>query len=177
MSRTVALRPFRPEDAEAVQRWFSDRAITDGLVERREEGLSDQAARGWVERAMDDSGEDRKWALVVEGAEDPAGFAALYGLGRQTAPELGILIGDVSARGAGVGREAIHQTARHAFELGAHRVFASILSVNEASRRAFEAVGFQREGVMRAHVRHGEELLDCELWGLLADDLKQREAG
>lgn len=172
MSPSVVLRDFRPEDAVAVQRWFCDRAITAGLLEQREEGLSEEGARGWVERAIEGEGEDRKWALVVEGAEDPAGFTALYGLGRQIAPELGILIGDVSVRGAGVGQAAIRQTARRAFDLGVHRVYARILSGNEASQRAFAAVGFQREGVMRAHVRRDDELLDCEIWGLLPADLR-----
>jgi len=173
--RGVTLRNFRLEDADAVARWFSDRAITEGLLEQREQGLSEQGARGWVERAVDQSGEDRKWALVVAGAEDPAGFTALYGLGRQIAPELGILIGDVAARGAGAGREAIRQTAARAFELGAHRVYARILTTNPGSRRAFGSVGFEREGVMRGHVRRGDELLDCELWGLLPGDLRAED--
>lgn len=166
------LRDFRASDAVAVRRWFSDRAVTAGLLEQRENGLSAEGAREWVTRAIEGGGQDRKWALVVEGAEDPAGFTALYGLGRQTAPELGILIGDLSARGAGAGRDAIRQTALHAFDLGAHRLYARILSSNQASQRAFAAVGFQREGVMRAHVRRGDELLDCELWGLLPGELR-----
>ena len=29
---------------------------------------------------MDDSGEDRKYAIVVAGHEEPVGFTALYGL-------------------------------------------------------------------------------------------------
>ena len=171
MTATVVLRDFEPDDAEAVERWFSDRAITEGLLEQRDSFSADEA-RAWVERATDTAGEDRKWALTIRGAEDPAGFTALYGLGRQTAPELGVLIGDLAARGHGVGREAVRQTAQRAFELGAHRVYARILSSNEASRRVFESAGFKREGVMRAHVRRGDELLDCELWGLLPDDLE-----
>jgi RimJ/RimL family protein N-acetyltransferase len=155
----------------AVERWFSDRAITEGLLEQRD-SFSAQEARDWVDRAIDTSGEDRKWALAVEGAEDPAGFTALYGLGRQTAPELGVLVGDLAARDHGVGREAVRQTALRAFALGAHRVYARILSGNVASRRVFESTGFRREGVMRSHVRRGGELLDCELWGLLPEDLE-----
>ena len=171
MTADVLLRDFEPGDAEAVERWFSDHAITEGLLEQRD-SFSAQEARAWVERAIDTSGEDRKWALTIPGAEDPAGFTALYGLGRQTAPELGVLIGDLAARGRGAGREAVRQTAQRAFGLGAHRVYARILSANEASRRVFESVGFRCEGVMRAHVRRGDELLDCELWGLLAEDLE-----
>jgi ribosomal-protein-alanine N-acetyltransferase len=165
----VELRDFRPTDAEAVHRWFNDRETTASLLEQRET-FSEDDARGWVESAVDTAGEDRKWAVAVDGGDEPAGFVALYGLGRQVAPELGVLIADAEQRGRGVGREAIRLAAAHAFEAGAHRVYARILSGNEASRRAFESLGFKREGVMRAHVRRGSTLLDAEMWGLLPED-------
>ena len=53
-------------------------------MEQRQ-GFSPEEAEGWVERAMDVDGEDRKYAIVVEGHEEPVGFTALYGLFRQTA--------------------------------------------------------------------------------------------
>jgi ribosomal-protein-alanine N-acetyltransferase len=170
MSARVELRDFEPGDADAVHRWFNDRDATEGLLEQRE-SFSQREAADWVDRALDTGGEDRKWAVLAEGGDGPCGFVALYGLGRQIAPELGVLIADPRARGRGVGREAIRRAAARAFELGAHRVYARILARNDASRRAFEAVGFQREGVMRSHVRRGDDLLDVELWGLLPDRL------
>ena len=166
----VELRDFEPGDAAAVRRWFNDRFATEGLLEQRE-SFSESEAAEWVERALGDSGEDRKWAVVVDGVDTASGFVALYGLRRQIAPELGVLIADPGARGRGVGREAIRMAARRAFELGAHRVYARILTRNAASRRAFDSVGFRREGMLRDHVRRGDELLDVEMWGLLPQDL------
>jgi [ribosomal protein S5]-alanine N-acetyltransferase len=174
MSASVELRDFEPGDASAVHRWFNDRGATDGLLEQRD-SFSERQAADWVERALDTEGEDRKWAVVVDAA-DACGFVALYGIGRQIAPELGVLIADPEARGKGVGREAIRRAAARAFERGAHRVYARILARNEASQRAFESVGFRREGVMRDHVRRGDELLDVELWGLLPRDLAPEDA-
>lgn len=153
-----------------MHRWFNDRSATEGLLEQRE-GLSEREAADWVDRALETTGEDRKWAVVVDGADSASGFVALYGIGRQIAPELGVLIADPQVRGRGVGRVAIRLAAARAFELGAHRVYARILTRNDASRRAFESVGFAREGVMRNHVRRGDELLDVEMWGLLPQDL------
>ena len=67
---------------------------------------------------MDQSGEDRKFAVLVTGHQEPVGFTALYGLFRQTAPEFGILIGD---RVAGTGRPAEALTISKAFkDFGAH---------------------------------------------------------
>ena len=84
---------------------------------------------------MDDSGEDRKYAIVVEGYDEPVGFTALYGLFRQTAPELGALIGD-DVRGKGVGRRAEALTIAKAFdEFGAHRVYGRIPARNEVAKK------------------------------------------
>jgi ribosomal-protein-alanine N-acetyltransferase len=172
MTPRVELRDFRPADALAVRRWFTDRETTATLLEQRQ-SFSEDAAKGWVRRAMETDVEDRKWAIAVDGAEEAAGFVALYGLGRQTAPELGVLIGDPEQRGRGVGREAIRQAVIRAFEAGAHRVYVRILAGNDASRRAFESLGFKREGLMRSHVRRGDALLDCELWGLLPGEFEE----
>src|SRR5215204_550545 len=94
----VRIRPFRIEDAAAVHRWFNNREAISSLMEVRD-AFSIENAEGWTRAAVkagDDSSrsEDRKWAIEVEGRDEPVGFTALYGLFRQTAPELGALIGD-----------------------------------------------------------------------------------
>ena len=102
---------------------------------------------------MDDSGEDRKYAIVVEGYGEPVGFTALYGLFRQTAPELGALIGD-DVRGKGVGRRAEALTLAKAFdEFGAHRVYGRIPARNEVAKKTVAGLGWKHEGTMRAHLR------------------------
>ena len=80
----VSLRRFEPGDAAAVHRWFNNPAATRTLMEQRD-GFSTAEAEAWVRRAMNDSGEDRKYAILVEGHDEPVGFTALYGLFRQTA--------------------------------------------------------------------------------------------
>jgi len=167
----VSLRPFEPGDATAVERWFNNPQATRTLMEQRETFSAEQA-RAWVERAIDDSGEDRKYAIVVEGREEPVGFTALYGLFRQTAPELGALIGD-EVRGIGVGRRAEALTIAKAFdEFGAHRVYGRIPAFNEAAKRVVTSLGWRQEGTMRSHLRRDGELADCELWGVLPDEFR-----
>jgi [ribosomal protein S5]-alanine N-acetyltransferase len=162
----VALRDFRPADAHALRRWFNTPQVTEGLVEQRAAFTEDEA-RAWVERAVAASGRDRKWAVVVDERPEPAGFTALYGLGGQAAPELGILIGEPQLWGRGVGTEAQRLTIERAFsELGAHRVVELILADNVRARRVVERLGFELEGIMRGHVRRGERLLDVAVYGL-----------
>ena len=171
----VSLRSFEPGDAAPVHRWFNNPAATRSLMEQRE-SFSLEDAEGWVARAMDSSGEDRKYAIVVEGYEEPVGFTALYGLFRQTAPELGALIGD-DVRGKGVGRRAEALTIARAFdEFGAHRVYGRIPADNEAAKRVVTSLGWRHEGTMRGHLRRDGDLADCEVWGVLPDEFRAAAA-
>jgi RimJ/RimL family protein N-acetyltransferase len=165
----VALRDFRSADAHAVHRWFNTPQVIEGLVEQRA-SFSAEDARRWVEHAAHPEGADRKWVVTVEEREEPVGFTALYGLGRQAAPELGILIGDTELWGRGVGTQAQRLTITRAFdELGAHRVLELILADNAAARKVVERLGFELEGTMRRHVRRGDRLLDVAVYGLLPE--------
>jgi RimJ/RimL family protein N-acetyltransferase len=166
----VSLRDFEPADAVFVHRWFNTPQAIEGLVEQRETFGEDEARR-WTARAAEASGPDRKWAVTVDGRPEPVGFTALYGLGRQAAPELGILIGETDLWGRGVGTDAQRLTLARAFEeFGAHRVLELILADNERARRVVERLGFKLEGMMRGHVRRGGRMLDVAVYGLLPED-------
>jgi RimJ/RimL family protein N-acetyltransferase len=171
----VSLRSFEAGDAAAVHRWFNNPEATKTLMEQREQ-FSREEAEAWVQRAMADGGDDRKYAILVEGYEEPVGFTALYGLFRQTAPELGALIGD-DVRGKGIGRRAEALTIARAFdEFGAHRVYGRIPADNEAAKRVVTSLGWRHEGTMRGHLRRDGDFADCEVWGVLPDEFRAAAA-
>jgi RimJ/RimL family protein N-acetyltransferase len=171
----VSLRAFEPGDAAAVHRWFNNAEATKTLMEQRESfSLAD--AEAWVGRAIEGPAEDRKYAIVVEGYDEPVGFTALYGLFRQTAPELGALIGD-DVRGKGVGRRAEALTIAKAFdEFGAHRVYGRIPARNEIAKKTVSSLGWVHEGTMRAHLNRPDGVDDCELWGVLPEEFRAAAA-
>jgi RimJ/RimL family protein N-acetyltransferase len=176
MAARIELRDFEPPDAAAVRRWFNDPRVTADLVGRRQT-FTEQDARGWVERAMD-RGHDRKWAILVDGANEPVGFVALFGLQREMGPELAVLVGDPDAWGKGVARAAERQACVHAFEEhGAHRIHAEIPATNRAAQKVVTHLGFKREGVMRRAIRRGDEAVDNEVWGLLPEEFTGWEDG
>ncbi|MDX6637476.1 MAG: [ribosomal protein S5]-alanine N-acetyltransferase, partial [Solirubrobacterales bacterium] len=89
--------------------------------------------------------------------------------------ELAVMVGDPSAWGRGVAREAERQACIQAFDAyGAHRVHAEIPATNEAAKKVVTFLGFRREGVMRDAIRRGDEAIDNEVWGLLPADFKGR---
>jgi ribosomal-protein-alanine N-acetyltransferase len=176
MPAEVTLRDFRPDDAEAVHRWFNDERVTADLVGSRDSFTLEDAA-GWVERALDTS-VDRKWAITIDGSDEAVGFVALFGLERELGPELAVLVGDPGAWGKGVAREAERQACNRAFtRYRAHRIHAEIPATNAAAQKVVTFLGFQREGVMRRAIRRGDEAIDNYVWGLLPEDFTGWDEG
>ena len=171
----VSLRRFEPEDAGAVHRWFNNSKATKSLVVQRQ-SFSLEEAEDWVARAMDDSGEDRKFAIVVAGHDQPVGFTALYGLSRESGPELGALIGD-EVRRSGVGRRAEALTIAKAFdEFGAHRVYGEIPAFNEAAKRTVAGLGWHYVETLESHDERDGERFDLEIWAVLPDEFRAAAA-
>jgi diamine N-acetyltransferase len=98
------------------------------------------------ERAMVDP--DEAHLLVCDG-DRPVGFVLLAGLTNENR-SVGLRRIVVEPAGRGLGRAALALVLDHAFDgLGAHRVWLDVKVDNARARRAYEAVGFVAEGVLR----------------------------
>lgn len=74
-------------------------------------------------------------------------------------------------RGKGLGTWMAKRACEVAFEeLGLHRLELDVYSFNPRAERAYEKVGFRREGVLRDAVRDGEEYADDILMAILEED-------
>jgi RimJ/RimL family protein N-acetyltransferase len=80
-----------------------------------------------------------------------------------------------SARGRGICTRALRLLARHALEeLQLQSVQLVTDPENVASQRVAEKVGFQREGVLRAHLRHPDgRIRDSVMFSLLPGELRE----
>jgi RimJ/RimL family protein N-acetyltransferase len=88
---------------------------------------------------------------------------------RHRKAEIRIVLGEASARGRGCGREAIDLLCRYGFErLNLHRIYAYVLALNPAGRRAFEKAGFALEGTLREERWAGDRFIDVHLLARLA---------
>jgi RimJ/RimL family protein N-acetyltransferase len=76
----------------------------------------------------------------------------------------------VSARGRGIATRSVRQMTEHAAANGIWRVEAHVRVGNDASERVLARIGFEREGIKRKYLRHGNERVDATLFSLLADD-------
>ena len=110
--------------------------------------------------------------FAIEQAGEPAhvGNVWLWAIDRRhRKAELRIVIGEPSARGRGLGHQAIDLLCCHGFaRRGLHRIYAYVLDINPAARRAFEKAGFSLEGVLREDRTVDDQYTDAYLLARLA---------
>ena len=139
----IELRTALDEDAEMLFELRNDPSAY--AFYRTPAAVSRDEHASWLERTL--SGEGSK-LLIVERGGEAVGQVRLDREGEHAgAPvELNISLGE-SARGAGIGRRAIRAGCLFAWiRMGAGPILASVHPGNEASRRAFAAIGFDLGG-------------------------------
>ena len=157
MSREDAADVVRMRaDPEVQAQLFSERPPT---VEEHLRWLGDMEARG-----------DRHEFMIVERTSGRSvgtiGLSHIDRVNRRA--EYGVLIGEPDARGKGLAAEASRLLLAYAFgTLGLRRVYLHVLARNEDALRLYRRVGFQPEGVLRQHVRKGDEFLDVAVMAVL----------
>jgi len=100
------------------------------------------------------------------------GVCGLHQLGdpaRQA--ELGLFLGGPEEWGRGYGTEVTRLLCKHGFEvMGLNRIWLHVYADNQRGLRAYQRVGFHREGVLRkAAVRDGE-YVDVVAMGILRSE-------
>src|ERR671916_120159 len=109
--------------------------------------------------------------LIVHPSDGPIGVTGLSELARRDRrATVGSWLGH-SWWGSGANFEAKAMIAALAFQrLGMQRLTAWANTRNGRSQRALERIGFRREGVLSAWHRHGDEVHDVVVFGLLRRD-------
>jgi RimJ/RimL family protein N-acetyltransferase len=166
----LVLRPYRPEDAEAVFTASQDPETLRWLPllpqpYTRADAVAWVAAIAPAERA---DGVGLPVAIDADG--QLVGSAGVHLRGGRLGPEIGWWIAP-QARRRGYAAEAAHALADWALGLGAVRVHAFVDVGNTASQAVARRAGFVREGVVRAClVRRDGSWADAVLFSRLPGD-------
>jgi aminoglycoside 6'-N-acetyltransferase len=153
----IALRPFRPEDEEAL------------LAMLREP----EVKRWWP---VPDFERQRGWIIVVDG--EPAGWLEYHEEDYAWYPSVAFdIMLTSSLHGRGYGRRALRLAIDHFVAKGHHRFTLDPNVANERAIRAYSALGFERVGVMRAYERNPEGgFNDALLLELIVPEALRRDA-
>ncbi|MFO0969258.1 MAG: GNAT family protein [Gemmataceae bacterium] len=166
---TIYLRPLERVDAPVAQVWFNDPAIRrliarfQPMNQQSEEALIDQVNKDEHALAL---------AIVHKELDQPIGITGLMNIDFRNRHALfGITIGNKDFWGQGIGTETTALVAQHAFEtINLNRLGLHVYEFNERAIRAYERVGYRREGVLRQSFFSEGRYWDTVVMGLLREE-------
>ncbi|MCU1607557.1 MAG: GCN5-related N-acetyltransferase [Modestobacter sp.] len=167
----LALRPFRPSDADAV---FT--GCQDPDVQRWIPGLPVPYTRADAAHFVGVAGPEGRAAgtsmsVAIEADGQLVGSSGVHRIGQHPlGPEIGYWVAP-DARGRGYAAETAHALAEWALGLGAPRVYLVADVANTASQAVALRAGFSPEGVLRSYLeaRDGSRT-DAALFSRLPGD-------
>lgn len=145
-----------------------------GADARTLQPLTEEGAKAWVENI---ASHPAAWIIEYQGrAIGNLMLDNFVEADRRASLIIGILNPD--ALGKGLGTEAIRAIAEFAFDtLGLHKLSTRVLAFNTRAIRAYERVGFVREGLERESALIGEIWHDDVIVGLLKRDFDTLRGG
>jgi ribosomal-protein-alanine N-acetyltransferase len=162
------LREVRPSDAgETYYQWMNDPEVTR-FLESRFFPQSVEGLRQYVNERLGDRN-NVFLAIVLRDGHRHIGNIKLGPIDWiHRRGDIGLLIGEKDCWGRGYATEAIRLLTDYAFgTLNLRKLTAGAYAANEGSARAFEKVGFTREGLLKAHSFCQGTYVDLILLGLV----------
>lgn len=163
------LRPLDREDAPTLQRFINDPGVSRNLLVYRPYTLGMELA--YIENSVS-SPTDLALGICLMSDDQLIGTTGLHGVhDKDRRADFGVAIGDERQWGKGYGTEVTRLMTQLAFErLNLNRVSLSVYEFNERGIRAYERVGFQREGVLRQYTFVDGAYHDAIVMSMLRSD-------
>jgi RimJ/RimL family protein N-acetyltransferase len=159
----ITLRPWSNNDAAFMADAFADPAIRryNGVLDRQghpapplsiteAEAVIDDFSLQWQAFAATKIASGVAFVIVDATSGDLVGCCGVDDWSKADVAQIGYWIA-ASARGRGYATRAVILLTHWLFDLGAARVFLTIVAENEASIAVARRAGFTYEGTMRAH--------------------------
>lgn len=163
------LRPLERSDAATLQPWFNDPVVTENLQIRR------PVNRDFEEAFLAGlNGDEHRVILGIALRSSDAlvgstGLEDIDTINRKA--NFGIAIGERAEWGKGYGREATRMMVDYGFRhLNLHRIYLHVYETNPRAVRAYESIGFRREGVMRQARWQATRYVDEIIMAVLRDE-------
>jgi diamine N-acetyltransferase len=169
----IRLRAIERDDIPRFVEWLNDPEVIAGLVINLPMASWDETR--WFENLAQRPAEERPLALdmsLPDGGWKHIGNVGLEGIEwMNRSAGFGIFIGEKSFWNQGYGTEATHLTLKHGFEtLNLNRIFLHVYETNPRAIRAYEKVGFVKEGSMREARYHNGVYIDVLLMSILRSE-------
>ncbi|QPC83979.1 GNAT family N-acetyltransferase [Phototrophicus methaneseepsis] len=164
--KLVRLAPPQPEDMPIVASWTHD----DDYMRN----LDDDPIRPMSVEQIAQQPQHGDYGFHIRTLEQDLliGFVSLFNLKwRNQTAELAIGIGNPDYRGRGYGSDALRLILRYGFdELNLHHIALTVMDYNSSAIRAYERVGFIKEGARREFIVRNGQRYDLLMYGMLRDE-------
>lgn len=171
----IYFRALEPDDAPLLVAWVNDPEVTRTLeLFYRPRNL--QAEREFIE-SVNKSAQDVVFAIVVKETDAVIGVAGLHRINfKERHAVFSIFIGEKSEWGKGYGTEATALMVGYAFDtLNLNRVSLQVYEYNQRGIRAYEKVGFVREGVLRQEHYYAGRYWDTIAMAILKEEWEAKK--
>ncbi|TLS53956.1 GNAT family N-acetyltransferase [Paenibacillus antri] len=167
----VYLRPIEAEDAE----WYFQSLYDD--ENRKLTGTQLHYTREQIANYIAGKAQDRSGVLLLIAANDtdePIGDVALQNIDAMNRSANVRIALNPGRTGRGYGSEAMRLMLDYGFGIvNLHRIELNVFAYNERAIRAYEKLGFRREGVQREALYYDHEYHDSILMSMLAREYRE----
>ncbi|MEW6299590.1 MAG: GNAT family protein [Thermodesulfobacteriota bacterium] len=171
----IYLRALDREDAPLLVTWVNDPEVTRTLeVFYRPRTLQQQL--DFIETIYK-SEHDIVFGIALKGRDALIGVTGLHQIHfKERHAVFAIFIGEKSEWGKGYGTEATALVTGYAFEtLNLNRVSLQVYEYNDRGIKAYEKVGFKREGVLRQEHYYAGRYWDTIAMAILKEEWEARK--
>jgi ribosomal-protein-alanine N-acetyltransferase len=174
IGKKIYLRGLERLDLEGEYfNWLNDREVTRFLNSGVFPNTVEQMEEYYRNIVL--SADNAMFAIIDKESDEHIGNIKLGPIDwlMRIAP-LGIMIGNKECWGKGYGTEAIRLVLDYAFNrLNLHKVIAGIVAIHQASIRAFEKGGFEREGQAKSQFFLDGKFYDSLYLGITEEDFRK----
>lgn len=177
---SIAIRPWRPDDAEALHAAVRDSLATlSRWLPWATPGYDLARAQAWIAHCtrMREADEEHHFGVFDDASGALLGSTGLNQRVRANrSANLGYWVADV-ARGRGVAATAARQAARFGFDtLGLQRIVIQVVPDNHASQRVAMKLGAVCEGIARNGLMTDDGPVEAIVHSLIPADMRLWEA-
>jgi RimJ/RimL family protein N-acetyltransferase len=174
VGESVYLRPLEKADAPVIVEWFNDAEIRSRIASWRPMSLA--AEEAFIEGLA--KSDDFVFAVVLKDGDRFVGNTGLHQIDQKNRSGMfGIVLGDKSAWGRGIGTEVTRLMTGWAFDhVNLNRVWLEVYDDNLRAVRVYEKVGYLHEGVLRQALWRDGEYKDVFRMAMVRADWKKIKA-
>jgi len=170
----LILRAFQMDDAPAVNKYVSEKAIAATTL-NIPHPYNLEMAEEWIgtHKEAFENGQAVRFAITLGDSGNLLGAIGLEITAAHERAEIGYWIGKPHW-GKGYCTEAALAVLQYGFDsLGLERIFATHFRKNSASGRVMQKAGMKHEGRLRHHVKKWGEFEDLEMYAILRSNVER----